>query len=295
LKHPAVIAGIAELDECIQRKLGDKVKDKDIDPLLTSLEPDVADDDPFEDAADLNNLDIVPMEPIDANTIPDEHRSPEAFDEYISASILLPQGGEQKKATVMRRRINPETGFPVGVHNSNPILDTREYEVQFPDGSTDTFTANLIAENLYAQVDDEGRSYQVMREIIDHRTNGHALSKDNGFTVSGRTGVRRPKITTRGWELCVEWKDGTSTWVPLKDLKESNPVEIAEYAIANQIAEEPAFAWWVRSVLRKRERIIAKVKTRYHCRTHKYGVQLPKTVREAMEIDRLTGTTFSKM
>jgi hypothetical protein len=104
---------------------------------------------------------------------------------------------------------------------------------------------------------------------IDHRTNRHALSKDDGFTVSGQTGVRRPKITTRGWELCVEWKDGTSTWVPFKDLKESNPVEIAEYAIANQIAEEPAFAWWVSSVLRKRERIIAKVKTRYHCRTHK--------------------------
>jgi hypothetical protein len=143
-----------------------KVKDKEIDPLLTSLEPEVADDDPFDDAADLNDLAIVPTEPIDPNTIPDEHRSTEAFDQYIAASILFPQGGEQKKATVMRRRINPETGFPVGVRNSNPILDTREYEVQFPDGSTDTFTANLIAKNLYAQVDDEGRSYQDMREII---------------------------------------------------------------------------------------------------------------------------------
>jgi hypothetical protein len=62
LKHPAVIAGIAELDECIQRKLGDKVKDKEIDPLLTSLEPEFADDDPFDDAANLDNLDIVPTE-----------------------------------------------------------------------------------------------------------------------------------------------------------------------------------------------------------------------------------------
>jgi hypothetical protein len=80
MKHPAVIAGIAELDDCIHRKLGDKVKDKEIDPLLTSLVPDVADDDPFDDAANLNDLKIVPAEPIDPNTIPDEHQSPGAFD-----------------------------------------------------------------------------------------------------------------------------------------------------------------------------------------------------------------------
>jgi hypothetical protein len=36
----------------------------------------------------------------------------------------------------------------------------------------------------------------------------------------------------------------TSTWVSLKDLKESNPIETAEYAVANKISEEPAFAWW---------------------------------------------------
>jgi hypothetical protein len=32
----------------------------------------------------------------------------------------------------------------------------------------------------------------------------------------------------------VEWKDGLATWVPLKDLKNSNPVEVAEYAAVNQ-------------------------------------------------------------
>jgi hypothetical protein len=34
------------------------------------------------------------------------------------------------------------------------------------------------------------------------------------------------------------------------------------------------------------------VKSRYWSRTHKYGVQLPKTVEEAMQIDRETGTNF---
>jgi hypothetical protein len=63
----------------------------------------------------------------------------------------------------------------------------------------------------------------------------------------------------------VAWKDGLMSWVPppLKDLKESHPVEVAEYAIVNKILEEPAFAWWVKKVLHKRDCIIRKVKSTY--------------------------------
>jgi hypothetical protein len=45
------------------------------------------------------------------------------------------------------------------------------------------------------------------------------------------------------------------SWVPLIDLKESNLIEVVEYAIANKISEEPAFAWWTRQVLKKRDRM----------------------------------------
>jgi len=78
----------------------------------------------------------------------------------------------------------------------------------------------------------------------------------------------------------------------LKDLKESYPVKMAEYAVANKILEEPAFAWWARKVLRKRDRIIMKVKSCYWKWTHKYGILLPKSVEEALRIDADTGTTF---
>ena len=53
-------------------------------------------------------------------------------------------------------------------------------------------------------------------------------------------------MTTRGWEVFVSWKDGSSDWISLKDLKDSYPVQLAEYAIASGISDEPAFAWWVR-------------------------------------------------
>ena len=56
------------------------------------------------------------------------------------------------------------------------------------------------------------------------------------------------------------WRDGTRTWLPLKDPKDSNPIDEAEYAEMAGISDEPAFAWWVRHTLKKRDKIIAFVR-----------------------------------
>ncbi|KAL7551327.1 hypothetical protein ACHAWF_014513 [Thalassiosira exigua] len=90
----------------------------------------------------------------------------------------------------------------------------------------------------------------------------------------------------------VEWRDGTSTWVDLKEAKETNPTELAEYAVANQINEEPAFVWWVPYALKKRERIVNKVKSNYWRTFHKYGIKLPKTPEEALATDQETDTDY---
>jgi hypothetical protein len=101
------------------------------------------------------------------------------------------------------------------------------------------YTANLIAQSLYAQVDDHGNEFILMKEIVDHKSDASAVKKDDGW-VEGR-GNRSRRQTTRGWQLLVQWKDGTATWV--------------------KIAEEPAFAWWIHDVLRRRDRIVAKFKS----------------------------------
>lgn len=48
---------------------------------------------------------------------------------------------------------------------------------------------------------------------------------------------------TQGWQLLVEWQDHPSDWIPLADLKNSYPVQVAKYAMNNKIALEAAFAW----------------------------------------------------
>jgi hypothetical protein len=141
---------------------------------------------------------------------------------------------------------------------------------------------------MYSQVNADGCLYALLSKIIDHKSDGSAVRKDNGFETT-KDGQVRPQYTTKGWKLLVSWKDGSTSWVPLKDMKDSFPVEVAEYAMVNKILEEPVFAWWAKHVLRKCDRIIKKVKSRYWDRTHKYGILLLKSVEEALWIDWETG------
>ena len=65
-------------------------------------------------------------------------------------------------------------------------------------------------------------------------------------------------------------------------------MKTAEYAVAQGIDHEPGLNWWVDSVLIKKEIIISLVKKRnawYLKKTHKFGVDLPKSVTEAYELD----------
>ena len=92
--------------------------------------------------------------------------------------------------------------------------------------------------------------------------------------------------------MIVRWKDGSTTWVPMKEMKESYPVQVSENAVLTRIQEEPAFAWWFPHVLQKRNRIIAKLKSKYWVCTHKFGLKVPKSVTEAISIDRENGDTL---
>jgi hypothetical protein len=217
--------------------------------------------------------------------------TPDAFDTYLNAELLLPDSGNNIVRARVVKRAKGEDGNPLGLRHKNPLFDTREYTVEFPDGSTAEYQANIIAESLFSQSDSEGRQYMVMKEISDHKKDGRAIPISDGYTTS-KNGNKVPKQTTIGWQLLVEWNDGSSDWTNLKDLKESNPVEIAEYAVANKLVEEPAFKWWVANVLRRRNRIISKLKSRYWKTTHKFGIRVPKSADEAYKIDLETGTDF---
>ena len=60
-------------------------------------------------------------------------------------------------------------GKNIGSYHPNPLMDNSMYEVEFQSGESEAFAANVIAENIYSQVDEEGRRHMVLLDIIDHR------------------------------------------------------------------------------------------------------------------------------
>jgi hypothetical protein len=171
----------------------------------------------------------------------DTEITPEMGDNYLSAKIMLPRCGTMVKGRVAARKRDRD-GNPIGFANSNPILDTRSCIVHFDDGNQTKLTANMIAESMYSQCDPDVYEYTLLDEIVDHRRMDTAikLADQKVVRANGRTYLWRSTI---GWQLCCQWKDGSSSWVNLADLKESHPIEVAEYAKIIGIDHEPAFNW----------------------------------------------------
>jgi hypothetical protein len=94
---------------------------------------------------------------------------------------------------------------------------------------------------MYAQCDIEGRQYNLMEGIIDHKIDGHAVASAEMYIKHGSN--NKVRKTTKGWNLCVEWKDCTTGWERLADLNESNPVEVDEYAATKILLSTPDFIW----------------------------------------------------
>jgi Reverse transcriptase (RNA-dependent DNA polymerase) len=222
----------------------------------------------------------------------DAEFTPDIYDDtYVNMELALPRSGGEVEFARVTKRLRDKDGLPIGTANDNPILDTRVYEVEFPDGHKAALAANAIAENLFAQVDSDGNRHVLFDEIVSYRTNGKEVKQQDAFIITSQ-GTKRRRESTIGWELLVQWKDNSTTWIALKDLKESYPVQVAEYSVEAKISEEPAFAWWVPHTLRKRNRIIAKLKSKYWVRTHKFGIKIPKTVAEARAFDLENGDTL---
>ena len=220
------------------------------DKALDETEIEIAAQDPEHDTPEHDPHDDETSEPIEFV----DDFDPETCDRCMGAQVLSPKGDEFALATVKRRK-RDENGNPIGRSNSNPILDARLHEAEFADGEALEHAANVIAENTCSQADEEGHQQVVLGSIVDHKSDGSAIKSDDQITVvtSGKRCRRSQCESTRGWKLCVQWKDGSTSWEPLSALKESCPLEVAEHAVNNKIASEPAFNWWVPFALRRRD------------------------------------------
>jgi hypothetical protein len=81
------------------------------------------------------------------------------------------------------------------------------YEVEWHGGHWEHMFANTIVENLFAQFDDEGNHHVLLQDIVAHCFTNDALAEEEAFVTVGNH-LHHHRRRTKGWEVCIEWKDG---------------------------------------------------------------------------------------
>jgi hypothetical protein len=170
IQSPTEIAERLQFDVSVEEKLGKSMLNADFkdDPefadfVTPTFEPYEDDEAPVYKIPDIDEV--------------DNGADIDTYDKYVGAHVRVPVGGEIRSGKFMRRKLEVD-GTWKGRANANSMLDSRIYEIEFPDGRSDEYTANVIAENMYAQCDNKGKQFNIMYCIIDHKKYGHAVERD---------------------------------------------------------------------------------------------------------------------
>ena len=135
------------------------------------------------------------------------------MDAFINAKVLLLKGEESKayegnnlvRAKVIWYFYDEDSNI---MSNTNIHLqfNTRMYEVEFPDDELRLSTANVIADNIWAQVNPDGQSYVIFVLIIAHHVdNSIVVSKENMYCfVNGRRTMWDIKHQTKSDQTMLE-------------------------------------------------------------------------------------------
>ena len=141
---------------------------------------------------------------------------------------------------------------------------------------------------------ENGKEHLMEYHVLLDRYNEANNEEDQIFTYSAILDHRK---RNRKWEVLVKW-DGHGvepTWEPLANLKESDPVTVASYAKKNKLTNMAGWKWAKRvrdldpsRMIRVARRICKSMRSDIK---FQFGVQVPRTAKEALELDRKNGKT----
>eukprot|EP00957_Ditylum_brightwellii_P009087 687225-Ditylum_brightwellii.AAC.1 len=85
----------------------------------------------------------------------------------------------------------------IGVSNSNPVLSTDMYNIDFDEEVIKPYAANIIAKNILNQVDQDEYVPQYLKKMLDYAKDGHVVTKNKQFATTKQDN-RKMKWTAVG-------------------------------------------------------------------------------------------------
>ena len=137
-----------------------------------------------------------------------------------------------------------------------------------------------IKDELEENERNDGKHVWTFTEILGHKVVKPGDDDYHGSSVNVR----------------VQWDDGSQTWEPLTIIGKDDPITCAEYALANDLLNEPGWKRFARLAKRKKKfkRMVnqARQKRKNSGPIFKFGVQIPRNAKEARILDAKNGNTL---
>ena len=104
-----------------------------------------------------------------------------------------------------------------------------------------------------------------------------------------------PKYKNSSYNLLVHWEDGSTTWEPLRILANDDRVSVAKYGLDNDLLDMPGWKRLKKITRRKVhfQRMVnqSKVAPSRDIPIYKFGVRVPRNIKEANMLDGLASNT----
>ena len=126
-----------------------------------------------------------------------------ALDEYIRADILILGRDALHIMVKFRKRKLDAFGNKIRENNSNPILDSRIYELKFPGGRIEEFAENLLAKSLFNLYESDSWDTDLIDEVIYiQKYPSIAVAKEDGSFITD-SGHERDVVITKLWDFHI--------------------------------------------------------------------------------------------
>ncbi len=105
--------------------------------------------------------------------------------------------------------------------------------------------------------------------------------------------IRHHRFKDGKWEVRVLWEDGSETWEPLSVIFADDPITVSRYAWNEDLLDTPGWKRcrpYAKSVKQMNRLFIqSKLRSQRTATRIKFGVRVPRTYQQAMELDRQNG------
>ena len=131
---------------------------------------------------------------------------------------------------------------------------------------------NVIQEAILSQSEDTNGSLHSFKRILDHRSGPY-----------GRT------------EVQILWDTDEVTWEPVEIVRKDDPITVARYAKDKHLTEQRGWTW-AKKIVERENKLLRMMKAnagqKKSGRKFKFGIEVPRTVKRALELDKKNRNSY---